>query len=186
MYKIYLDTCVPFKPFYDIIPESSEEENPPDPEWHNYRVQKSKALITLIGQAKLQWSTSEYFFREFIGITKHNKKNKEAIEQSKELHEFLRETYRQARRSSTLIEASENIEEDAGELAYLSAPHHPDFRLEHIDSCHIIASFEAQVYRFLTYDHDSILNKHKNFIDTQGKDFNPDYRCEDPVDADFP
>lgn len=186
MHKIYLDTCVPLRPFNDIILESLEEANPPDPEWLNPRIQKSKDLITLIGQGKLQWSTSEYFFREFIGITKHNRKNKEAIEQSDELHELLREIIKQARRASPCIEASEDIEKDADELVYLSAPHHPDFRLEFIDSCHIITSFRAQVSKFLTYDHNSILNRHSNFVSEQGKEFNPSFSCEDPVDSDFP
>lgn len=183
MYIIYLDTCIPFRPFQDIT--SHYDCGSPRLAWHQARVEKSKELITLIGRGKLKWSTSEYFFREFEGLTVVNPENSKAIANSNVLYNFLREIYKQARRAY-LIKASEELEEDATELSCCSAPDNPEKQLELIDACHIIASFRAQVYRFLTYDHNSILNNHKDFIDNEGRNYNPNFNCEDPADTGFP
>jgi predicted nucleic acid-binding protein len=185
MAKVYLDTCIPFRPFQDVAPALFPLYDSADLEWHEKRVNKSKELIALIRQGKLKWLTSAYFIREFAGLTMRNPENRKAINENVALKEFLRETYKLARKALR-IPASEDLEEDAEELAYLSATHHPRFRLDVKDSCHIIASFRAQVDRFLTYDHESILNRHANFITSQGKQYNPDFNCEDPADTGFP
>ncbi len=189
MRKVYVDTCIPLKLFYPILAETEAFDNTHDDnEWHMERVSKAKSLLQLIGQRALKWSTSDYFFREFAGITSYNLENRSKIERDPALSELLRAVLIQARKAQKAgnIAESDEIEEEADELVYLSAPHDPRFRLEAADARHLIASFKAYVYRFLTYDHNSILNRHKAFIDREGLEYNPSFRCEDPVKSNFP
>jgi hypothetical protein len=185
LHKVYLDTCIPLKPFYPILAETEAIGNTLDDEWHGVRVSKAKSLLQLIGQRALKWSTSDYFFREFAGLTQYNPENRARIEHDPALYELLRWIYKLARRADQIGETPE-INEEADDLVYLSATHDPVFRLEAMDARHLISSFKAYAYRFLTYDHSSILNRHKAFIDMEGCLYNPNFRCEDPVESGFP
>ena len=179
MLDVYLDTNIPLW-LFDWLPPDE-----PDNSWQEARVHKAKQLIDLIGQNLIEWSTSDFFFDEFYNHTFGDYSKIREIQDSNSAFVLLRYIYKLALQSRHRVIDTEPIRLNAKNLTN-SSSECQDHRLTFDDSCHIIACFELNVDRFLTFDHKSILNRHQAFINDLGRRINPNFSCEDPADTDFP